>query len=198
MTTQPPAQELPELPKNVQHIMRRIRACEGEEAARIVLEHALREYGRACIAASQAPYGDKALNIVAELVSLIQAHGELTLHNGSGWMENALKLVLDEQEAGAASQAGRAEPVGEGFFMPDGTFSGSASKRLGYLRLLPEDAASGCTVRPLYATPPLEVRESAKCGYCGGSGSVNSWTTATSSDICFKCNGAGTATAKGE
>jgi len=51
---------------------------------------------------------------------------------------------------------------------------------------------------PLYSTPPLEVRESAKCGYCGGSGSVNSWTTATSSDICFKCNGAGTATAKGE
>lgn len=51
---------------------------------------------------------------------------------------------------------------------------------------------------PHQGPPPLEVRESAKCGYCGGSGSVNSWTTATSIDICFKCNGAGTATAKGE
>lgn len=67
MTTQPPAQELPELPKNVQHIMRRIRACEGEEAARIVLEHALREYGRACIAASQAGRAEAGMSTLTEV-----------------------------------------------------------------------------------------------------------------------------------
>ena len=144
MTTQPP-QELPELPKNVQHIMRRIRACEGEEAARIVLEHALREYGRACIAASQA---GRAEPIAWESTS-----------------PGLIKFITDKQYK---------------------SFSGVSQSRYKPYR------CSSC------ATPPLEVRESAKCGYCGGSGSVNSWTTATSSDICFKCNGAGTATAKGE
>ena len=154
MTTQPPAQELPELPKNVQHIMRRIRACEGDEAARIVLEHALREYGRACIAASPA-------GRAAE----------------KGWTQergyHALVQVIYELQN-------------------DGSYSddeGEETLALTDLVLRMEEAD---------ATPPLEVRESAKCGYCGGSGSVNSWTTATSSDICFKCNGAGTATAKGE
>ena len=62
MTTQPPAQELPELPKNVQHIMRRIRACEGEEAARIVLAH------------PNAPEGVSLEAIAAAMATIIPAH----------------------------------------------------------------------------------------------------------------------------
>lgn len=151
MTTQPP-QELPELPKNVQHIMRRIRACEGEEAARIVLEHALREYGRACIAASQAGRAEP----IARLLRWEAPKNIPVPHGG------VCARTFAEFPKGA----------GENGYWKEGV--------------------------PLYSTTPLEVRESAKCGYCGGSGSVNSWTTATSIDICFKCNGAGTATAKGE
>lgn len=49
--------------------------------------------------AERLDFGDKALQIVAELVTLIQANGELTLHNHSGWMNKALCLVLDEQQA---------------------------------------------------------------------------------------------------
>lgn len=137
MTTQPPAQELPELPKAETYLRSRYGAYRGHFA----------------------------------------------------WRE------LEEAfNAGVASQAGRAEPIA--WASADLEDIMSANLKAAHER------ANSFTPRDypvaLYATPPLEVRESAKCGYCGGSGSVNSWTTATSSDICFKCNGAGTATAKVE
>lgn len=40
--------ELPPLPSNVAHVTRRIRRCEGEAAAQVVLEHFAREYGASC------------------------------------------------------------------------------------------------------------------------------------------------------
>lgn len=47
------------------------------------------------------------------------------------------------------------EPVqiGEGFFLPDGFWSGSASRVPGYLRMVENDEANGCTIRPIYAFP---------------------------------------------
>ena len=175
MTTPPPAQELPELPKNVQHIMRRIRACEGEEAARIVLEHALREYGRACIAASQA--GRAAVPTPIKETDArdkdLDARRYDVLRTCRGMEHDPLFAVYDD----------------EGHVLWGGDLDHAIDEAIIYAQDIYGD---------IPATPPLEVRESAKCGYCGGSGSVNSWTTATSSDICFKCNGAGTATAKGE
>lgn len=146
MTTQPPAQELPELPKAETYLRGRYGAYRGHFA----------------------------------------------------WRE------LEEAfNAGAASQAGRAEPIArllrweapKNIPVPHG---GVCARTFAEF---PKGAGENGYWKegvPLYSTPPLEVRESAKCGYCGGSGSVNSWTTATSSDICFQCNGAGTATAKGE
>ena len=55
------------------------------------------------------------------------------------------------------------EPVGEGFFTSEGTFTGSASKNIGYLRLAPEDAAAGCTIGLLYKAAPLPVQEPVAC-----------------------------------
>ena len=117
--------------------------------------------------------------------------------------DEPLVKLSDVRACIAASQAGRAEPIArllrweapKNIPVPHG---GVCARTFAEF---PKGAGENGYWKegvPLYSTPPLEVRESAKCGYCGGSGSVNSWTTATSSDICFKCNGAGTATAKGE
>jgi hypothetical protein len=46
------------MPLNVQHVMRRIRRCENETAAQVVLEHFAREYARAAIATTEAPMTD--------------------------------------------------------------------------------------------------------------------------------------------
>lgn len=46
-TTPSPAREaveLPPVPANVSHVTRRVRACEGEVPAQLVLEHAMRTY----------------------------------------------------------------------------------------------------------------------------------------------------------
>lgn len=49
-------------------------------------------------AAQMDGYGEKALNILAGLCANVQAAGEVTIHNKTDWMDNALALVLDEQE----------------------------------------------------------------------------------------------------
>ena len=49
--------KLPPLPANLLHIVRRIRACEGEIAAQVVFEHALNEYALAAIQAQGVPDG---------------------------------------------------------------------------------------------------------------------------------------------
>jgi hypothetical protein len=49
---------LPDMPLNVQHVMRRIRRCENETAAQVVLEHFAREYARAALATTEAPMTD--------------------------------------------------------------------------------------------------------------------------------------------
>jgi len=45
---------LPDMPANVSHVTRRIRRCENETAAQLVLEHFAKEYARAAIAARGA------------------------------------------------------------------------------------------------------------------------------------------------
>lgn len=50
--------ELPPYPSNISHVTRRIRACEGETAAQIVLEYAMREYASAAIAEVQQKLDD--------------------------------------------------------------------------------------------------------------------------------------------
>lgn len=49
-------------------------------------------------AAQMDSYGEKALNILAKLCAIVQATGEVTIHNKTDWMDEALRLVLDEQE----------------------------------------------------------------------------------------------------
>ncbi|MBB5444608.1 MULTISPECIES: hypothetical protein [unclassified Paraburkholderia] len=49
-TNQPEAGGLPQMPSNVSHVMRRIRRCENESAAQVVLEHFAMEYARAALA----------------------------------------------------------------------------------------------------------------------------------------------------
>jgi hypothetical protein len=45
---------LPDMSANVSHVTRRIRRCENEPAAQLVLEHFAKEYARAAIAAGGA------------------------------------------------------------------------------------------------------------------------------------------------
>lgn len=54
----------------------------------------------------------------------------------------------------AAPVAGMVQ-IGEGIFLPDGTWSGSASRQTGYLSMVEDDEENGCSIRPIYAaTPP--------------------------------------------
>lgn len=41
--------DYPPLPTNIGHVLRRIRRCENEVAAQVVLEYAMRAYGHACM-----------------------------------------------------------------------------------------------------------------------------------------------------
>lgn len=49
---------LPPLPPNVMNVLRRIRACEGEVPAQVVLEHAMQAYARAAIEANKQAVPD--------------------------------------------------------------------------------------------------------------------------------------------
>ena len=57
---------LPPLPENTPHLTRRIRACESEVPAQVVLEHAMQAYAtaaRADLEAENARMADALLNI---------------------------------------------------------------------------------------------------------------------------------------
>jgi hypothetical protein len=49
MNTDTDAVQMPPMPSNISHVMRRIRRCEGETAAQLVLEHFAMEYARAAL-----------------------------------------------------------------------------------------------------------------------------------------------------
>lgn len=49
-------------------------------------------------AAQMDSYGEKALNILAKLCAIVQATGEVTIHNKTAFMDEMLSLILDEQE----------------------------------------------------------------------------------------------------
>ena len=177
MTTQPPAQELPELPYNGPWKQGNEFLPYHPKASHIEPDHrdGWNACYWACIAASQA--GRAAVPTPIKETDArdkdLDARRYDVLRTCRGMEHAPLFAVYDD----------------EGHVLWGGDLDHAIDEAIIYAQDIYGD---------IPATAPLEVRESAKCGYCGGSGSVNSWTTATSSDICFKCNGAGTATAKGE
>jgi hypothetical protein len=58
MNTDTDAVQMPPMPSNVSHVMRRIRRCESETAAQLVLEHFAMEYARALLASNSAESAD--------------------------------------------------------------------------------------------------------------------------------------------
>ena len=62
------------------------------------------------------------------------------------------KRVVDERDALQAKLSAIEEPVGEGYFDPQGEMF-SAVHTVGYLGVTEEDAANGYTIRKIYAAP---------------------------------------------
>jgi hypothetical protein len=75
---------LPDMPLNVQHVMRRIRRCENETAAQVVLEHFAREYARAALATTEAPMTD-AIAPTEGAVETVKIYE--TYSGQNGWLE---------------------------------------------------------------------------------------------------------------
>lgn len=67
----------------------------------------------------------------------------------SAWFLHRLELLIKEVRATPQG----AEPVAEGFMLPDGSIC-STSATLGTLRVRDDDAARGCKIVSLYTHPP--------------------------------------------
>ena len=102
--------ELPDMPSNIGHVMRRIRACESEVPAQLVLEHALREYARAAIeqAAGAVPEGRSDKDFAIE-------HAEYMAKAAECFMDavNAEDVAVDA--LAYADEATNPERLGENF-----------------------------------------------------------------------------------
>jgi hypothetical protein len=73
--------DLPELPSNVLHVLRRIRRCENEVAAQVVFEHALHAYAK--------QVREQALEEAAKLVQNYDTCGDHT----QGWQDTFAERI---------------------------------------------------------------------------------------------------------
>jgi len=64
-----------ELPSNTPHITRRIRACESEVPAQVVLEHAMRKYAEEQVAAARSQPVREPLPLMSEAFRTTVAYG---------------------------------------------------------------------------------------------------------------------------
>lgn len=125
---------LPPMPNNVSHVTRRIRACEGEVAAQLVLEYFAIEYAKTAITSVAQPVsvptespmeqGEGAFEWLETELSAISCwhHGSPSYEHDANWMKDrVLKLIGEARKIFAAPQAAdsvaipAAEPVADEF-----------------------------------------------------------------------------------
>jgi Lar family restriction alleviation protein len=85
---------LPDMSANVSHVTRRIRRCENEPAAQLVLEHFAKEYARAAIAAGGA---QEAVRLTADDADMFwpEHDGEQMHHS----LDDAVTAVFEDSGA---------------------------------------------------------------------------------------------------